>query len=218
MMISLTNLVSIVFLILCCIVKLGYANEVNVIGLFPGKVVVSVAGSPPKTLSVGDAEWQGVKVLAVDGENAWLEIKGKKQQLGLGTFRSSGGMQTGQRSNVTLYADARGHFVTEGKINGASMRFLVDTGASIIAIGLADARRIGINYLLGRRGAVNTANGVSAAYYVKLDSVDIGGVVLNHVDAAVLENLDGVALLGMSYLNRMEMRRSGDSMTLSKRY
>ena len=201
-----------------CMVNLAYAKDINLIGVFPGKAVISVNGGPPKTLGLDSGVWEGVRLLAVEGEQAVVDIDGKKHTLGLGTFRAAGGMGGGQRSSVTLQADGRGHFITEGKINGGSIRFMVDTGASMIAIGIGDARRLGINYSNGRRGYVNTANGATTAYYVKLDVVDIRGVTANNVDAVVLETLGGVALLGMSYLNRMEMQRSGESMTLSKRY
>jgi aspartyl protease family protein len=123
------------------------------------------------------------------------------------------------RQNVTLGADPRGHFVTMGSINGGSVRFLVDTGATLVALPAAEARRLGINYLQGQRGQVQTANGAAVAYRVKLDTVRIGDIEVNNVDAVVSEgDTMGVTLLGMSFLNRMEMKRDGQSMTLTKRY
>ena len=115
-----------------------YAKDINLIGVFPGKAVISVNGGPPKTLGLDSGVWEGVRLLAVEGEQAVVEIDGKKHTLGLGTFRAAGGMSGGQRSSVTLQADGRGHFITEGKINGGSIRFMVDTGASMIAIGIGE--------------------------------------------------------------------------------
>jgi aspartyl protease family protein len=123
------------------------------------------------------------------------------------------------RRNVTLAADTRGHFVTMGSINGGSVRFMVDTGATFVSLSASEARRLGINYLQGQRGQLQTANGLTAAYRVKLDTVRIGDIELNNVDAVVGESdAMGVSLLGMSFLNRMEMKRDGQSMTLTKRY
>jgi aspartyl protease family protein len=115
-------------------------------------------------------------------------------------------------------ADAQGHFMTTGTVNGASIRFLVDTGATLIAIGAGDARRIGIDPNKGMRGVTNTANGQVMVSRVKLDTVRVGEVVLNGVDAIVFPHEQSPALLGMSFLNRMEMQRSAGTMTLIKRY
>jgi aspartyl protease family protein len=120
---------------------------------------------------------------------------------------------------VALIADSRGHFVTTGNVNGMPLRFLVDTGASVIALSVDDAKRAGVNYLAGSRGQVQTANGIATVYLVKLDAVKVGEILLNNVDAAVIDgNKLPIALLGMSFLNRMEMKRAGDTLTLIQRY
>jgi aspartyl protease family protein len=120
---------------------------------------------------------------------------------------------------VTLAADSRGHFVTTGVVNGTSLRFLVDTGASSIVLSSADARRIGVNYLAGTRSFTQTANGTVQVYNVKLDTVRVGDITVNNVDASVIEGDKlPIALLGMSFLNRMEMRRDNSSLTLIRRY
>jgi aspartyl protease family protein len=120
---------------------------------------------------------------------------------------------------VTLAADSRGHFVTTGVVNGTSLRFLVDTGATSIVLSSADARRIGVNYLAGTRSFTQTANGTVQVYNVKLDTVRVGDITVNNVDASVIEGDKlPIALLGMSFLNRMEMRRDNSSLTLIRRY
>ena len=119
---------------------------------------------------------------------------------------------------VVLHADGQGHFVTRGTINGAGISFLVDTGATAIALSAADAKRMGINYYNAPRGYVGTANGTATAYQVKFDTVRIGDVTLTNVDGVVLESTMPYALLGMSFLNRMEMNREGTTMTLRRRY
>ncbi|RCS59237.1 retropepsin-like aspartic protease family protein [Parvibium lacunae] len=204
-------------LILFFLPRIVWSQDVVVMGIFPNKVVLSVDHGLPKTLAVGEPLWQGMRLLRTEGDEAWLEIGGQVQRLSLGSYRAKGAA-AGQRTTVTLKADARGHFMTVGKANGGSLQFMVDTGASVVAISLVEARRLGINYLNGRRAAVQTANGPTLAYYVKLDSLAIGPLELNQVDAVILENLGGVALLGMSFLNRMEMQRTGDTLVLTKRY
>ena len=110
-------------------------------------------------------------------------------------------------------------FVAEGSVNGARMRFLVDTGATLVTLPAVDARRLGIDYRSGQQVVSQTANGRVIVYRVRLDSVALGTMTLNAVDAVVHESAGlEIALLGMSFLNRTEMRREGANLTLTKRY
>lgn len=186
-------------------------------GLFPGKVLLTINGGAPRIVAVGAKTDEGVKVLAVEGETATLEIDGRKRVLRVGQNVAAQPSGSGPPS-VVLTADARGHFFTTGSINGTSVRFLVDTGASMVSIGAGDARRMGIDPSKGEPGVVSTANGQVMVSRVKLNSVRVGDVVLNNVDALVHQTDLPISLLGMSFLNRMEMQRSGDTMTLIKRY
>jgi aspartyl protease family protein len=195
----------------------SHAVDINVIGLFPGKAVVVIDGGPIRTLSVGQKTPQGVTLLSTDRESATFDIGGQQKKLNIGQHRTGPAAAQSSQS-ATLTADPRGHFVVEGQINGGTMRFLVDTGATTIALSSADATRLGIDYRKGERGLVGTANGTAAAYRVKLDTVQVGGIVVNNVDAAVLESNLPMALLGMSFLNRMDMRREGQTMVLIKRF
>jgi aspartyl protease family protein len=202
-----------------CVACLGaLATEVNVVGLFPGKAVVTINRGAPRTLSVGQKTAEGVVLLSVDSTKAVLEIDGKKQTLEMGQhFESSA--STGTRNSVTLSADSRGHFVTQGAINGATARFLVDTGATTVAIPAGEARRMGIDYTKGDRGYSSTAGGVVPIFRVRLDSVTVGDITLMGVDGVVMEGQGmDVILLGNSFLNRTEMRRDGTTLTLTKRF
>jgi aspartyl protease family protein len=195
----------------------GHAVDINVIGLFPGKAVVVIDGGPIRTLSVGQKTAQGVTLLSTDRESATFDISGQHKKLNIGQHRT--GPASAQSSqSATLTADPRGHFVVEGQVNGGTVRFLVDTGATAIALSSADASRLGIDYRKGERGLVGTANGTAVAYRVKLDTVQVGSIVANNVDAAVLEGNLPIALLGMSFLNRMDMKREGQTMVLIKRF
>jgi aspartyl protease family protein len=194
----------------------GLAAEVSLVGLIGSRAIVVVDGGQPRTLAPGQKTAEGVVLLSTEKDAASFEIDGKKRTLRMGSAYFASGSD---RQRIVLKADTRGHFVTMGSINGGSVRFLVDTGATFVALAAADARRLGIDYLRGARGQVQTANGLAAAYRVKLDRVRIGDIEVNNVDAVVSESDTlGMALLGMSFLNRMDMKRDSQSMTLTKRY
>ena len=129
-------------------------------------------------------------------------------------------MSAGQPANamLRLVPDARGHYWTQGAVNGASVRFMVDTGATYVAINTDEAKRAGIDYRAGQQVVMNTANGQSFAWFVKLDRVSIGSIVMHGVEASVHERGLPVALLGMSFVNRLDMRREGGDLLLKKRY
>jgi aspartyl protease family protein len=195
-----------------------HAVDVEVVGLFAGKAVVRIDNGAPRTLAVGQASPEGVRLLRADSNEAEFEVAGKRQVLGLGRGRF-GGASTAQNPSVTLYADGRGHFLADGTINGVAARFLVDTGATSVAMNSRDAKRFGLDYRKGQRLAASTANGVVEVYSVKLDRVQIGGIALTSVDAVVREgDSPPIVLIGMSVLNRLEMKRDGGLMTLIKRY
>jgi len=193
------------------------AANVGLAGLFSGKALLTINGGAPRIVALGATSEEGVKVVAIDGDTATLEVDGKKRVLRVGQNVASQSSGSGPASAV-LTADGRGHFMTTGTINGASVRFIVDTGASLIALGASDARRMGIDASKGQLGRSQTANGITVVSYVKLDTVRVGDIVLNNVDASVFQHDMPVALLGMSFLNRMEMQHSGNTMTLKKRY
>jgi len=194
------------------------ATDINVIGLFPGKAVVVINGGKPRTLSEGQTSPEGVRLISADSESAEFEIDGRRQVLSLGNSISSN-FAPAENSSVTLTADSSGHFITEGSINGATVKFIIDTGATMISLNSSEAKRIGLNYLKGERGMVSTANGLVQVYKVKLDNVKIGDISLSNVDAFVQEGDSlPMALMGMSFLNRVEMKREGSQMTLIKRY
>jgi aspartyl protease family protein len=193
------------------------AADVALVGVIGDKAaVLAVDGGEPKTVKAGQT-WQGIRVLAVEKERATVEIGGERRVLQRGEhFRRSAARDT--RESVILSADTRGHFVTDGAVNGAHVRFLVDTGATSVALPGPEAARMGIDYRKGRRGMINTANGAAPAYAVQLDRVRVGAIELNNVEAVVVESGLPIALLGMSFLNRVEMRRDGDAMTLVRRF
>ena len=206
----------IAFIALSLLAQLAPAADISVIGLFPGKAVLVIDGGSPKTYSIGSTVADGVKLVTANDTNVTIETNGKRQTIALGEHINRSAASG--PASVTLQADGGGHFVTQGQINGGTIRMLVDTGATMIALSASDALRLGINYRSGKTGYVNTANGTVPVYVVKLNTVKIGDIELNQVDAVVQESGLSFALLGMSFLNRTEMRREGEQMTLTKRF
>jgi len=195
------------------------ATDVTVVGLSSTRASVAIDRGSPRWLAVGQRSPEGVLLVAVDRESATFEIDGKRRVLRMNQAYVAGRPAAGGgSSSVTLKADARGHFVTDGQVNGGTVRFMVDTGATTIALPAADAKRLGIDYLKGERGLVQTANGTAPAYRVKLDTVRLGDITINGVEGVVLEGGLQTALLGMSFLNRTEMKRDGETMVLTKRF
>ena len=202
--------------LLCLLPGLAFSADVGLAGVISGKALLTVDGSAPEVVAVGQSIG-GVKLVSVQGDQAIVEVDGKKRNLRIGQFAASGSAG-GDGGKVVLTADGAGHFVSTGTINGVSVRFLVDTGATMVSLGASDAKRIGIDASKGERGTSQTANGQVQVVKVKLDSVRIGEVTLLNVDALVHSNDMPIALLGMSFLNRMEMQREGSTMTLKKRF
>lgn len=187
------------------------------VGVFGDKAaVLAIDGGPPRTVRVGQ-RLGNLTLISVEPERATIEVDGKRRVLVRGQTYSSSGTSSGAQS-VTMSAGADGHFMVEGQINGGAIRFLVDTGASAVAIPASDANRLHIDYRSGRRGTTQTAGGPTTMYLVRLDSVRIGNIELQNIDAIVIEQGLNVALLGNSFLDRMEMRREGQTMTLTRRF
>jgi aspartyl protease family protein len=194
------------------------ATEVTVIGLFPGKAVVVIDRGAPRTIASGQRTPEGVLLVSADSRSATLEIDGKRQVLEMGQHAESAAL-TGALPSVTLAADGNGQFMADGQVNGARVRFLVDTGATLVTLPAKEASRIGLDYRRGQQAVSQTANGRIIVYRVKLDTVTVGGMTLRDVDAVVPDGQGlEVALLGMSFLTRTEMRREGENLTLTKRY
>lgn len=192
------------------------AQDVALAGILGGKALLVVNGSAPRGVAPGESH-MGVQVVSVGREDAVVDSAGGRRSLRLGEAPVRvGGSGTGQR--VVLKADARGHFVSSGQINGRIMQYMVDTGASTIAIGRPDAERMGLKFEeQGQSVRMNTANGVAQGWRMRLDSVRVGDVELRGVDAIVTPQPMPYVLLGNSFLREFEMSRNGDEMMLLKR-
>lgn len=216
---AMVTMVTMVIIVTMACRGLAHGADVQVIGVFGSKATLVVDGGRPRTLSVGESTPDKIRLVSVGSDSAVIEADGKRQTIAMGQ-RISAGPAGGSSQRATLTADAKGHFFTTATINGVSVPFLVDTGATMVAINSSQAKSAGIAYTTGERGRVQTANGITLVYKVKLDTIRLGDITLNNVDGIVMENnqLGQHGLLGMSFLNRTEMRRDGDSMTLTRRY
>ncbi|MET0310944.1 MAG: retropepsin-like aspartic protease [Burkholderiaceae bacterium] len=196
------------------------AQSVALSGIMGNRALLVVDGSAPRAVPTGETH-QGVKLISAFGESAVVEIGGKRHTLRVGEAPVSVGAGAGvssRGSRIVLTADRGGHFYTQGTINGRSVNFMVDTGATVVAMGAAEADRIGLNYKAGQQVRMSTANGVAPAYMVKLNSVRINDVEIFQVDAAVIPQPMPYLLLGNSFLSRFQMKRENDQMTLDQRY
>ncbi len=191
------------------------AQAVALSGILGSKALLVVDGSAPRALAAGESH-QGVTVVAVGREDATVEVAGQRRRLLMGeapvSVRSS---TAGQR--VVLRADSTGHFGGGGAINGRFMQYMVDTGASLVAIGQPDAERLGLAFRSGQPVLLSTANGQVQGWRIKLDTVRIGDVDVYGVDAVVTPQAMPFVLLGNSMLAEFQMTRSRSEMVLERR-
>ncbi|HCA27500.1 MAG TPA: TIGR02281 family clan AA aspartic protease, partial [Betaproteobacteria bacterium] len=161
------------------------ATEVNIVGLTAGKAVVTINGGAARVMRAGETSPEGVKLISATSDAAVFVFDNQRRTLHLGqaiaaTYREKG------LPKVVLTANAQGHFLTTGRINGRSIRFLVDTGASLVTLSSLQANQAGIDYRRGTPGRMATANGVVPVYRVSLDTIRVNGITLHQVDAAII--------------------------------
>ena len=194
------------------------AQGITIQALFKDKAILIIDGAR-RVLKSGETSPEGVKLLSADTqeEKAVIEVNGKRETLKLGvvvaSFKATG------RSSVTLYPERGGHFFADGVINGVPVRFLVDTGATVVAMNSQVANRLGLDYRKnGRPGVASTAGGLVRTYDLHLNTVQVGDVVLHNVAGSITEGTSpSEILLGMSFLGQLDMKRVGDKMELSER-
>jgi len=193
-------------------------SHIEVMALFKNKAMVSI-NDKQHLLKVGDKATSGVKLIQASAKYAVLEVNGKRSKYNLGNRVRASYTKT-EKKKVQIYRDGQGMFKTVGSINGYTVNFLVDTGASVIALNSALARRLGLQYKLkGEETMVATASGRALAYSVRLDQVKIGEIMLRNIDAVILEGNDPeTPLLGMSYLGRLKMNNDEQYLELEEKF
>ncbi|MCQ4274776.1 retropepsin-like aspartic protease family protein [Stutzerimonas degradans] len=183
------------------------APMVQVVGLFPGAAVLNVDGQR-KLVRVGQTGPGGVEVVSADSRGAVLRVGGVERSYGLSREYSGAGYAAPEKTQLSVAKGVGGHYWIAGSINSQPVQFLVDTGATSVAINENQARRLGIDYrAAGQPLLVNTASGTAKAWRVRLNSVKVGAIDVLGVEAVVLEGESpSEALLGMSFLGRVSWR------------
>ena len=195
----------------------AWAQSVSYSGSMGERALLVIDGAP-RTMAAGSTQG-GVRLVSVNANAVVVEVKGQRQTLPLGgsPVNLGGSNSAGGGTQVVLTAGLGGHFLTGGSINGRAVQFMVDTGATTVALSEAEADRIGLKYKNSPRHTVGTANGAVGVYSVMLDVVRVGDVQVYNVEAAVLPNQMPYILLGNSFLTRFQMKRENDQLTLDKR-
>ncbi len=194
------------------------ASQVLVVGLFPGAAVLNVDGQR-KLVRVGQTGPGGVQVISADSKGAVLRVDGVERAYSLSREPSEGFAVPAKRS-LRIAKGVGGHYWIAGSANGQPVQFLVDTGATSVALNEAQARSLGIDYRsVGTPLQVNTAGGVVRGWRVSLSSVKLGELEVLGVEAVVLEGgAPGEALLGMSFLSRVGWRVEQDVLVLESKF
>jgi aspartyl protease family protein len=195
------------------------ARDVLVLGIFPDRAMVQVNGERI-VLRVGEATEEGIRLLSTDSRagHVLLEIAGQPRQVMLGS-RAGGSFQPRDMARAQILADSSGAYTTIGSINGRTVTFLVDTGATAVAMNSIEARRLGIDYTRGEPTMVQTASGTAPAYRVTLERVRVGDIEQRRVEALVIAgDAPPMTLLGMSFLRTVEMRNEGRALILEQRF
>lgn len=192
-------------------------ESLQVLALFQDKAMLRIDGEN-RLLKAGDVSPEGVGLISADARRAVVEVSGEQRVMTLGAHIATE-FERREATEVRILRDASGAFLTTGTINGRMVEMMVDTGATVVAMGGADAKRLGIPYRMeGRPVRVATASGSATGYLVTLDRVQVGEILVRDVNATVIDGAGPPkVLLGMSFLDRVEMQNSGAVLLLKKR-
>lgn len=202
----------------CAPSTLEAVGNIEVQALFKGQAVLLIDGAR-RSVRAGQRTPEGVTLISATSREAVIEIDGAQRTLTLGT-RIGGAFPTPREQKALVPADARGMYLANGSINGVGVEFLLDTGATLVSINEPMAARIGLDYRrLGTPGHSMTAAGVVRIWRLRLARVRLGEIELMDVDGAVHEgDFPPLALLGNSFLSRVEMTRSAGAVLLRRQF
>jgi aspartyl protease family protein len=194
-------------------------KDIHVVALFKDRVMVDIDGKR-HLLRSGQTSPEGVTLVSADSGGAVFRYHGKTLERRLDGRARAPAKHAASGDEVRIYRDNQGMFKTVGSINGLPVSFLVDTGASAVAMNANEARRLGIDYRVeGDSTYVATASSVTQAFSVKLERVKVGDIELRNVDAVVLDgSMPREVLLGMSFLRRLDLQNQGDHLSLRKKF
>ncbi|NJN52350.1 MAG: TIGR02281 family clan AA aspartic protease [Gammaproteobacteria bacterium] len=166
------------------VAALGNA-PVEAVGLFKDRAMIRVMGTS-HYLVVGQTSPEGARLEAANAEFAMVHYQGTSYRLTL-SDRVGGTFAEVRDASISIAPDDLGQYRVGGAINGRTVGFLVDTGASVVAMSSVHAEQLGIEYEGSPdRAQVMTAQGQAQSYLVNLESVNVGGIETHHVRAAVI--------------------------------
>lgn len=194
-------------------------NDIHVVALFQDRAMVEIDGKR-HLLHSGETSPEGVTLVSADSAGAVFKYRGNTLQRSLDGRARAPANHSAVGEEVRIYRDTQGMFKTVGSINGLPVNFLVDTGATSVAMNSAEARRLGIDFRVqGESTWVATASDVTRAFSVTLARVKVGDIELHNVTAVVIDGpLPAEVLLGMSFLQRLDLHNQGDHLTLRKKF
>ena len=205
-------------LVLLSLASAQAATKVTVVGLFKNTAIVVIDGTR-RLLRSGDTSPEGVKLISATSSEAVLEIDGEQKHYGLGG-QIGGSYARPEQAKVRIWPTPDRMYVVLGSINGFPVKFIVDTGATLVSLSGREAKRLGIDYrVVGTPGQSSTASGVEKIYVVNLTKVKVGDIEIRNVRGAVHDgDFPPATLLGMSFLSRLTMRQDGLVLELEKKF
>ena len=203
--------------LLCALAAPADAQSVAFSGMLGDKALLIIDGHATG-VAVG-ATVQGVKLVRLDATTALVQAGGKSQTLRLGgaavVAGDPGGGSDGSR--IVLPVGSGGHYSGLATINGHPIQFVVDTGATAVAMGADVAALLGLDPKSSTVGAAMTANGAVAVRTLTLSSIRVGDVTIYNVQAMVMPQAMPVVLLGNSFLSHFQMHNDSNSLVLEKK-
>ncbi|WP_417548757.1 TIGR02281 family clan AA aspartic protease [Methylophaga sp.] len=191
--------------------------QILIMGLYRDHAVLEI-NQTQHFLSVGQRTPEGVTLISANSNQAILDIGGQRGVFELNN-RVGGVYSAPAEMPIVSIWPTNGMYLASGSVNGFTVDFMVDTGASVIAVNGETAKRLGLNYLDATQIGVRTASGVELAYSIQLDSVQLGDISLENVAAVVIDGPEPQrALLGMSFLNSFDMERKGERLDLRRKF
>lgn len=218
----------ILFLSICSIAAPAYAVEaLSVVGLGKNMAILQVDGET-RVLRQGQTSPEGILLISANAKNVVLEIDGERQTYLLG-YRSQTVGEGGDDSpagpkdsnSLVVDPDRQGMYLVNGSINDYEVEFLIDTGATSVAIPSALADDMDIDYkLFGKPIQVRTASGMTYGYHLYVDKITIGhNIHLYDVPTVIILSNDrnNHILLGMSALSQLHMEHKGFALYITQK-